>query len=112
MLALLGLADLDTNVNLPNTGQAPDLPLGAVVEANAAFRRDSLKPIVAGPLPPALRSLVGRVAAVQQLVLQAGLSRDKDLAFAALLNDPLVTISTDQGRLMFDELVQSWGGWR
>ena len=42
--------------------------------------------------------------------LQAGLSRDKELAFAAMLNDPLVTVSTDRARAMFDELMQTLPG--
>lgn len=40
--ALLGLSDLVTNVNLPNVGQIPNLPMGAVVETNAVFRANSL----------------------------------------------------------------------
>jgi len=43
--ALLGLKDLVTNVNIPNVGQVPNLPLGAVVETNATFRANSLKPV-------------------------------------------------------------------
>ena len=35
--ALLGLCDLVTNVNLPNRGQIPNLPLEAVVETNAVL---------------------------------------------------------------------------
>lgn len=45
ILALLGLADLDTNVNVPNQGQINWLPDGAVVESYAQFRRDSLTPL-------------------------------------------------------------------
>ena len=42
ILALLGVQALDTNVNLPNRGQLPDLPLGAIVETNAQFRKGRL----------------------------------------------------------------------
>ena len=37
MRAILGLRDLVTNVNIPNLGQIPNLPFGAVVETNAHF---------------------------------------------------------------------------
>lgn len=37
IMALLGIKNLDTNVNLSNQGQIPDLPFGAVVETNAQF---------------------------------------------------------------------------
>ncbi len=106
MLALLGLGDLDTNVNLPNRGQAPDLPLGAVVETNAQFRRNSVTPVTASALPEQAAECVSRVIAVQETTLQAALDRDVDLAFQALLNDPLVTIATDQAHKMFTAMLR------
>jgi alpha-galactosidase/6-phospho-beta-glucosidase family protein len=107
ILALLGVEPLDTNVNLPNWGQIPELPLGAVVETNAQFRRDSLSPIVSNPLPPGALSLVRRVVDVQQMTLQAAIEKDKQLAFQALLNDPLCSISVDRAWEMFNEMLQA-----
>lgn len=107
ILALLGVAPLDTNVNLPNRGQMPDLPLGAIVETNAQFRNDSLKPIVPQPLPSGVRSLVRRIVDVQQMTLEAAVARDKDLAFRAILNDPLCQIPTDRAWAMFNELLDA-----
>ena len=49
--ALLGLGDLITNVNVENQGQVANLPLHAVVETNAHFSRDEVRPIAAGALP-------------------------------------------------------------
>lgn len=105
MVALLGGAGLDTNVNLPNRGQASDLPLGAVVETYAQFRRDEIRPVVARPLPAAVNGLVRRVMDVQQLTLTAAIERDKDLAFQALLADPLCTINIDAAWAMFNEML-------
>ncbi len=105
MLALLGLGDLDSNVNLPNRGQAPDLPLGHVVETNAQFRNGRLTPVVSQTLPQPVNSLVRRVIDVQQMTLEAGLNRDKTQAFAALLADPLCTISIDNAWDMFNEML-------
>ncbi|MCX7016666.1 MAG: alpha-glucosidase/alpha-galactosidase [Candidatus Sumerlaeota bacterium] len=105
--ALAGLAPLDTNVNLSNTGQIPGLPLGAVVETNAQFRRDSLRPIVPKPLPAGALELVRRVAETQRLTLQAGLARDADLAFQALLTDSLCRIPVDKAWKMFRELLKA-----
>lgn len=48
MRSLLGLRDLVTNVNIPNYGQIPNLPLGAVVETNAHFCADSVRPVLQG----------------------------------------------------------------
>jgi len=107
MAALAGLADLDTNVNIPNRGQAPDLPQDAVVETNAAFRKNSLTPLTATALPEGARSLVQRVVDVQEMTLEAALYRDLDAAREALLCDPLVTISPDKSAEMFDAMVEN-----
>jgi alpha-galactosidase/6-phospho-beta-glucosidase family protein len=107
ILALLGLGDLDTNVNLPNQGQIADLPLGAVVETNAQFRKDSLVPVTAPRLPAPLAALVRRVSAVQQMTLGAAMEGNRELAVQAVLNDPLVTIPTDKARKMFLELLRA-----
>jgi alpha-galactosidase len=107
MLALLGIQPLDTNVNLPNVGQIPDLPRGAVVETNAQFRKDSLSPVVPAPLPAGVLSLVHHVVDVQQMTLQAAIDVDVDLAFQAVLNDPLCRIPVDHAWAMFDELLEA-----
>ncbi len=105
MLALLGFEPLDTNVNLPNVGQLPDLPRGAVVETNAQFRKNSLTPLVPRPLPDGVLSLVRRIADIQRMTLEAAIRKDKDLAFQALLLDPLCRIPVDKAWAMFSELL-------
>ncbi|MFP4106131.1 MAG: alpha-glucosidase/alpha-galactosidase [Phycisphaerae bacterium] len=107
IMALCGIKDLDTNVNIPNVGQNPSVQLGHVVETNAAFRRDRITPMTASPLPEALQSCVERVARSQEITLDAALDRDVDLAFQAVLCDPLVTIDTDRAWNMFVELLNA-----
>ena len=106
MLALLGIRDLDTNVNVPNVGQMLDAPLGAVVETYAQFRRDSVKPVVANRLPRPVNNLVRNIIEVQEMCVEGALERDKDVMFGAMLNDPLVRIRPDAARRMFDEMVE------
>ncbi len=74
--ALLGLCDLVTNVNIPNRGQIPNLPLGAVVETNAVFRANSLDPVFAGPIPTEIHPLIGRICTEQEVVSQGIAERD------------------------------------
>jgi len=105
MEALLGIADLDTNVNLPNRGQCPDLPPGAVVETNAAFRHNALTPLTAKAMPPGARTLVRRIVDVQGMTLRAAMNRDLDAAIQALYCDPLVTIPTDKAAEMAKEMI-------
>jgi alpha-galactosidase len=107
MRALLGLSDLVTNVNVPNRGQIPNLPMGAVVETNAVFRSDSVTPVLAGEIPKAIYPLVSRVCAEQELVSEAIAERDIEKIFVAFANDPLVTCGIEDARKLFDEMVEN-----
>ena len=107
MRALLGLTDLVTNVNIPNVGQIPNLPMGAVVETNAAFRADSLEPVLAGNVPDTIYPLIARISGEQEIVARACKERDLELAFSAFCNDPLVTISHEDARELFKEMLKN-----
>ncbi len=107
MRAILGLSDLVTNVNMPNIGQIPNLPLGAVVETNAYFTSGKVQPVMAGKIPESILPLVGRIAAEQEIITTAAMSRELDLAFSAFLQDPLVNIKTDDAKKLFDEMIDN-----
>jgi len=102
--ALVGLGDFITNVNLPNSGQVANLPLGAVVETNARFSRDEVQPLAAGSLPPGVCALVARHVANQELIVAGTLARDKDLIFQALFSDPTTNLPIDQAWRLFEEI--------
>ena len=105
--ALLGLGDYVSNVNIPNRGQISNLPLGIVVETNAAFRDNSVEPLFAGPVPEGVWQLVSRAVDAQAMVAKAGRERDLDLAFKAFANDPLVNLDFPSARALFDEMVEN-----
>jgi len=105
--ALLGLCDLVTNVNIPNVGQIPNLPLGAVVETNAIFRSDEVTPVFAGNIPTEIHSLVSRICAEQEAVFDGIKRRDLEAIFEAFASDPLVTCSLSDARKMFNEMVEN-----
>ena len=90
--SILGLDTLVTNVNMPNVGQIPNLPLGAVVETNAVFCACSVTPVMAGELPMNIYPLISRIVAAQELVVEAVVQRDIEKAFVAFSNDSLVTV--------------------
>jgi alpha-galactosidase/6-phospho-beta-glucosidase family protein len=90
-------------VNLPNTGQVRDLPLGAVVETYGALNGAGAVGIAFGELPPPIAALVHPHVFNQEAIVEAGLKEDTELAFRALLNDPLVCNRLD-ARGMFDEM--------
>lgn len=106
--ALLGLGDLVSNVNIPNQGQLPDLPLGAVVETNALFGYDRIQPVYSGRMPQGVTGLVMRHVQNQESALHAILNEDRDLAFAAFMNDPQMgNVSLEDGEKLFDEMLEA-----
>lgn len=107
MRALLGLCDLVTNVNIPNVGQIPNLPLGAVVETNAVFTSDSLRPVMAGNIPNSIYPLVSKICTEQESVAEAIKNRDIEAIFNVFASDPLVTCNQADARKMFDEMVEN-----
>ncbi len=108
--ALLGAAQpIVTNVNIPNRGQMPGMPEGAVVETYAMFSRDSIRPIVTRPLPQALGSHVRHISTLQQITVRSAMERNKALAFQAFLADPLLRIPTDKAWKMFNEMLDYTG---
>ena len=104
--ALLGLDAFVTNVNVPNVGQIPNLPLGAVVETNALFSKDSVRPLMAGDVPGGVLSLMLPPAINQLTTVRAGLTRDLDLAFRAFCTDRLCDrLSPAEAQALFDEML-------
>ena len=103
----MGLCDLVTNVNIPNQGQIPNLPLGAVVETNAVFRAGSLTPVLAGPIPEEIYPLIARICGEQELLSEGIAQRDTEKIFAAFANDPLVTCGLNDARRLFREMCEN-----
>ena len=91
--ALCGLERVVSNVNIPNTCyQITNLPQNAVVETNAVFERDAIRPVLAGSVPEQVRRLLlphlENHDRIMQVVL--GNNRDVELVAEAFMNDPLV----------------------
>ncbi len=105
MSALSGGPSLLTNINRPNEGQLSYLPKGRIVESNGVIERDSIRPIVAGDPPLAIQNLVRHASDVQQMTLEAVLAGDDERLFAAFLSDPLMTLSRDRARELFDRML-------
>lgn len=114
--ALFGLGSFVTNVNMPNRGQVANLPMGAVVETNALFSRDSVRPVLAGTLPAPLAQLVAPHALAQETILSAAVARDAWAAFPAFLNDPLMTASHSDAEKLYASMLRATAaylpGWK
>jgi galacturan 1,4-alpha-galacturonidase len=104
--ALLGLGDLVTSINLENTGQISNMPLHAVVETNAHFSRDSICSLTAGALPAGIAPLINQHSANQELIIEAALTENSDLAFQAIFNDPSHHLPLDDSWDLFNKMLQ------
>ncbi len=106
--ALLGLEDLISNVNIPNRGQIPNLPLGAVVETNALFRRDLVEPVLAPPLSQGLDALIMHQVQLQEATVTAALACDWQLAFNTFMADPrMASVSLPEGKALFTDMLNA-----
>lgn len=102
---LSGLAAITTNANMENRGQIPNLPERAVVETNVAFDTGSMTPVMAGALPQTIHPLIAKHVANQEMIVQAALTRDRDLAFAGIYNDPAHNLPIDEAWTMFNRML-------
>lgn len=106
--AVLGLGDLVSNVNVPNRGQIPNLPIGAVVETNALFGRDRIEPVYAGPVPGNILPLISRHVYNQENTLRAALTCDRKLGFTTFMNDPMMGhVTPAEGQKLFDDMLEN-----
>lgn len=118
--ALCGLEQVVSNVNIPNTNlQIPNLPAYAVVETNAVFSRDSIKPVIAGELAEGVKNLIMPHVENHEYILKAALECDKEMVYKAMLNDPLVKgrASEEDVKQLADEMIANTlaylpEGWR
>jgi alpha-galactosidase len=66
---------------------------------------DSIRPIVASDPPLAIQNLIRQVSDVQEMTLEAIWNKDNELLFAAFLSDPLMNLSRDKARELFEKML-------
>ena len=110
--AMLTGVPLEAPVNTPNTGQAPDLPDGVVVESMCVIDGDGIRGRDVARLPSPYAEIVRRHTAAQELTVEAALRGDRDLAAQAFVLDPLAGRG-DLGQMdaMVDELLAGTAEW-
>ncbi|MDD5973876.1 MAG: alpha-galactosidase, partial [Spirochaetales bacterium] len=80
-------------------------PKGRIVESNGFISQDSIRPIVSKEPPLAVQNMIRRVSDVQELTLEAIWNNDNELLFSAFLSDPLMSLSRDKARELFDKML-------
>jgi alpha-galactosidase len=77
-------------VNIPNDGIISNLPQDLILECSASVNKDGIHGEKIGQLPRNIAAVLRIEATIQDLCVEAALSRSKDLAIACLAIDPNV----------------------
>jgi alpha-galactosidase len=109
MLSLMKSTNNIFAVNLPNRGYITNLPREGIVEISAVVNGAGMHGIGAGDLPLGLAIDLQARISQQELAVDAALTGDRDLAFQAMLADPMVTNIQD-AESMLGELLAAHAG--
>ncbi|MCE0506716.1 alpha-glucosidase/alpha-galactosidase [Roseivivax sp. GX 12232] len=97
--------------NLPNRGQAPQLPNGAAVEVPCMVDANGVQPTVVDDIPPQLVALMRSQINVQELVVRALMEENVEHVYHAAMMDPHTAAELDlrQIRALVDDLLAAHG---
>jgi alpha-galactosidase len=99
-------------LNIPNAGQAADLPPDAIVEGYCTVDGTGMTGRDAVELPPPLAELIRRHVAVQELTVDAAVNGDRGVALQAMTLDPLAGRGDlSETAAMLDELLTATAPW-
>lgn len=105
MKALLGEDTVVSNVNMPNRGQMPQMPLGSIVETNCVFSNDMVRPVVSGLLPTGAENLVYRCCVNIDNTYEGIKERNLEKIYQAFVNQPLCnSLTMSRSRELFKEM--------
>lgn len=105
--AACGQNDYHISLNLPNTGQITNLPLGIVVETPGVLTPAGPVPVHVGALPEGIAELLRREALVGKLCVDAAVTGDRQLALQCLLLDPVIT-DLDVAKQILDDYLTTY----
>ncbi|MBN1777212.1 MAG: alpha-glucosidase/alpha-galactosidase [Clostridiales bacterium] len=106
--AFCGIKDLVSNVNLPNIGQIPNLPMGAVVETNAVFSDHAVTPVMSGAMSGTAYALTLPAALAQGDILDAVKHKNASLTFRAFMGDALMCgVTLNDGKALYNTMLEN-----
>ena len=99
--------------NTANTGLIPNLPDGCCVEVMCVADRNGVTPVFAGELPPQCAALNRTNINVQEMAVEAALTRRRDHVYQAALLDPhtAAELTPDEIVSLCDDLFAAHAGW-
>ena len=105
MKALLGFGPIVSNVNMPNKGQMPQMPLGSIVETNCVFSNDMVTPVVSRELPLGSCNLVYRSCVNIDNAYEGIKERNLDKIYQAFVNQALCnSLTMEESKELFKEM--------
>lgn len=103
--AICGICNVITNAVMINHGQVENLPIGTVVETNAFFSKNSVKPTMAGSLPEDILALIERQVHNTNMLCDAIFDKNLDYAYNVFLNDPLISLDLNTAFECFKKML-------
>jgi len=98
--AAMGEDQILRTVNLPNIGQANNVPQGAVLEATTLIDGDGFHPLAFGDLPLGITAIINRILGAQELTVEASLKADRKLAIQALVAGETIRTEAEAEKMM------------
>ncbi|NIM93770.1 MAG: alpha-galactosidase [Anaerolineales bacterium] len=101
------------NGNVLNYGLIENLPHGCCVEVPCLVNGNGIQPIPVGNLPPQLAAINRTNINVQELIVEAALTGNKEAVYQAVMLDPLAgaVCTLSEIREMVDELFETQAQW-
>jgi alpha-galactosidase len=110
--AMLTGEPFEAPVNIPNTGQAPQLPAEVVLESICVIDDQGIRGRDVSILPAPYDEIVRRHTATQELTVEAAIRGDRKLAAEAFVLDPLAGRGDlKETESMIDELLAGTAEW-
>ncbi|MFZ0548414.1 MAG: hypothetical protein WAM60_23400 [Candidatus Promineifilaceae bacterium] len=94
-------------VNIPNRGAIPNMPDDTVVELPAVASGLGINGISLPPLPASIAELCRREAALVEMVVDAAVTGDRQIALQALLLDPMIN-DIKRAKAILDDYLTSF----
>jgi len=94
-------------VNIPNQGQIPNLPEGAIIELPGLLNAQGVTGIQVGQLPEGISELLRREITISHLTVDAVVHGDRKLALQALLLDPVIR-DIDSAQLILEDYLSTY----
>ncbi|MCD6285701.1 MAG: alpha-glucosidase/alpha-galactosidase [Anaerolineae bacterium] len=99
--------------NVPNHGIIDNLPQGCAVEVPVLVDKNGMQPTRIGALPPQLAAVMRTNINVQELTVEAALTRKREHIYHAAMLDPhtAAELDLDQIYALVDDLIEAHGEW-